>query len=260
MNLQNILDQALPIVRNAGEVIRTNWKKPRQIRHKGVVDLVTETDVAVEQALKRDLAEILPEALFVGEESTDPANPAVPDALCWVVDPVDGTTNFVHRIPLVAISVALCQHKRPVVGIVLAPMLDQCFYATVESSAFCNGEKIGTSPEETLQQALAVTGFPYSMAKGFSTLMQNLERVLPATQGLRRFGSAAIDLAWVAAGMTDVFYEGGLKPWDMAAGWLLVERAGGKVTQFSGAPVAFHTTLLATNGHVHGEMVRLLSE
>lgn len=247
--LPDLLEKTVAVVRESGEIIRDHWNKPRHVRHKGATDLVTETDVAVENFLKEKLSPLLPEATFLAEESSQPG--AEPGDLCWIIDPVDGTTNFVHKIPMVGTSVALWQDGRVVLGIVNAPILGECFYASLGNGAFCNGQAIAVSAVDQLSAALACTGFPYNVDVSLEKILGRLGAVLPATQGLRRLGAASVDLAFVAAGRLDVFFEGGLKPWDVAAGWLLVEEAGGRVSNGLGSAYRFGGDLVASNPMLH---------
>lgn len=258
LNLDALLLKAIPVVRRAGQIIAESWNNSHAVIHKGVTDLVTETDKAVEDFLKRELAELLPEAAFIGEESASAAD-AQGESLCWIVDPVDGTTNFVHRIPAVAVSVALCEKNLPLFGIVDAPILGECFYAARDSRAFCNGEPVGVSGATRLIDSVVGTGFPYDAGEHLPEILNRIGKILPATQGLRRFGSAAIDLCWVACGRLDAFYEADLKPWDMAAGWLIVMEAGGEVSDFFGKEPGFGKPVLASNGKIHEELLSLLA-
>lgn len=252
----SLLDSCLHAVRQSGEIIRENWTRPHQVRHKGSIDLVTETDLAVEDFLKDRLAGILPEAGFMAEESAVPDK--APGRLCWIIDPVDGTTNFVHRIPQVGTSVALWHEGQVVLGIVNIPMLEECHWAVRGGGAFCNGETVRVSEVGTLDSTLLATGFPYEAPRHLTTIMRRLEAALPVTQGLRRMGAASVDLAYVACGRLDAFYEDWLKPWDLAAGWLLVEEAGGRVSNFRGERLGFYEPLLASNGAVHDALLELL--
>lgn len=260
LNITALIQECLPVVLEAGKLVRQSWDAPHAAHHKGRIDLVTDTDAAVEQFLKQKLAQLLPEAAFLGEESSANMDDALREPLCWVVDPVDGTTNYVHHIPLVGVSVALCAKGEPIAGIVNAPMLDEIFYAGRGAGAFMNGKPIHVSEIADLADALACTGFPYDFGDNLGQILGRLERVLPATQGLRRPGAASLDLAWVACGRLDAFFEDGLKPWDMAAGWLIVEESGGKVSAFDGSAAGWGLSLLATNGHVHSGMVDLLRD
>lgn len=293
--LAELLDACVAITRASGDIVRQRWNAPSQVRHKGSIDLVTDTDLAVEAFLKERLGALLPGSVFLAEESSD-GGVVTGDAPCWIIDPVDGTTNFVHRIPQVATSVALWRSGEVVLGVVNAPMWleapgvaeaagvadavnvvnvvddtapgasgpcglpGQCYWAARGLGAFCNGRRMRVSDADSLADALAATGFPYELEGRLPVVLERLGRVLPLTQGLRRMGAAALDLALVASGRLDVFYEAWLKPWDLAAGWLLVEEAGGRVSCLDGAPLRFGEPLLATNGRLHAAMVELLGD
>ena len=239
--LQDVVD----VVRESGDIIRRQWEKTHAVRHKGSIDLVTETDVAVEAFLKERLGELLPQAEFLAEESCVAGQE--PSPLCWIIDPVDGTTNFVHRIPQVGTSVALWADGHVVLGVVNVPMMDECFWAGLGMGAFRNGEPIHVSSAEVLSDAVVATGFPYAIAERLDDVLARLALVLPKAQGVRRIGAASVDLAYVAAGRQDAFYEMLLKPWDVAAGWLLVEEAGGRVTTLDGRPYTFGDEIMASN-------------
>lgn len=258
MNLDELMLKCLPIVKEAGSIVRDNWNKAHDTRHKGPIDLVTETDVAVEKFLHGELGRVAPEAAFVGEESG--ADPALLEKLCWVVDPVDGTTNFVHKIPYVGVSVALCDGGSPALGIIDAPMLGETYYAAMDSRAFCNGEPIAVSSADNIKSCLVATGFPYNTMAVLPKIMGYLGKVMAASQGVRRLGAASLDLAYVAAGRLDAFYEGGLKPWDVAAGWIIVRQAGGQISDFSGNAYKLGEPILASNGLAHKAMLELLAE
>lgn len=256
-----LLDECAGIVRESGRMIRDRWEAPSEIRHKGSVDLVTDTDLAVESFLRERLAQLLPEASFLAEESSAATAPPADGRPCWIIDPLDGTTNFVHRLPQVSTSVALWAEGQVQLGVVNAPMLaagGECFCALRGGGAFLNGRPMAVSGVAALTGALACTGFPYELEGRLELALERLRRILPATQGMRRLGSAALDLAFTACGRLDVFYEDWLKPWDLAAGWLLVEEAGGRVSALNGAPFRFGQALLASNGKLHEAMTALL--
>ncbi|THB71124.1 MAG: inositol monophosphatase [Desulfovibrio sp.] len=257
MDLPLVLDQVTRAVDQAGEIIRENWDKPRSINRKGRIDLVTDTDVAVEKQLLGSLAEILPGAGFLAEESSSDADLG---DLTWVVDPLDGTTNFAHGLPFVAISVGLWRKDQVVLGVVANPILDETFTAVRGHGARRNGAPLQVSDTAELLESVVCTGFPYTIEERVKEILVWMERALVSCQGLRRYGSAALDLAYVAAGKYAAYYECSLKPWDMAAGCLLVEEAGGKVTEIDGDKG--HTlgseTILASNGRVHSAMSRML--
>lgn len=254
--MDTLLRELVAIVRESGTIIRRQWQEDRQIRHKGCVDLVTQTDVAVEAFLKERLARLTPGVGFLAEESSDAG--ARPSGDCWIIDPVDGTTNFVHRIPQVGTSVALWRDGRVVLGVVNVPMMDECFWAARGQGAFCNDRALAVSQEADLQQCLCATGFPYDVEIRLPQVLERLRVMLPATQGMRRIGAASVDLAYVASGRLDIFYEMWLKPWDMAAGWLLVEEAGGRLTLPSEEEYVFGEEVVASNGRVHAAACALL--
>ncbi|MBQ3060369.1 MAG: inositol monophosphatase [Desulfovibrio sp.] len=252
----SLLEPCLQIVQQSGEIIKANWIKQHKVRYKGRIDLVTETDLAVEDFLKNRLAALVPDAAFMAEESSTLGQN--PDQLCWIIDPVDGTTNFVHRIPQVGTSVALWQEDRVVLAIVNVPTMKECYWAVRGEGAFCNGNVIHVSRAAKLSETLVATGFPYDAGDHISLIMRRLVAVLPGSQGMRRIGAASVDLSYLACGKIDAFYEDWLKPWDVAAGWLIVEEAGGKVSNFKNEPYTFYEPLLATNGLMHEELSQLL--
>lgn len=252
-----LLAGTLAAVAEAGRMINEARKRPRNIQLKGRIDLVTETDLVVENLLKEKLGRLVPEADFMAEES---AESFVPGDLTWIIDPLDGTTNFAHGLPMVAISVALWRDGEVILGIVSLPVLDEIFHAVRGLGAFLNGEPIAVTETSDPVQTLVATGFPYTVAEDLEHITGPLGRILPATRGVRRMGAAAVDLAYVSCGRMDAFYEIRLKPWDTAAGWLLVEEAGGRVTRFDpavpytlGAP-----SILATNGRAHEGIAELV--
>lgn len=251
------LQKLVDAVCSVGNIVRDAWTKPTHVRHKGAIDLVTETDLAVEARLKEILPPLMPKAGFMAEEST--ANIREPESDCWIIDPVDGTTNFVHRIPQVATSVALWSNGRAEMGVVNLPMLGECFAARRGHGAFLNGKPIHVSQVDSMTDALLATGFPYDISENLEQILKWLSSVLPASQGLRRIGAASVDLAYVACGRFEAFYEMNLKPWDYAAGMLIVEEAGGKVTDVAGQELHFGRPLLASNGKLHKEMLQLLT-
>jgi len=259
LDIEGLLAATRQAVAAAGARIRADFAAPRDVRRKGRIDLVTATDLAVEAALKSSLAAILPEAAFLAEET---AAATVLSGLTWIIDPLDGTTNFAHGFPFACTSVALCDGGQPLLGCVCAPMLGQFFWAGRGLGAYCNGEPIAVSDVADPVDALVATGFPYAIRENLDEIMGDLRVMLAETQGIRRPGSAALDLAYVAAGRFDAFYELALNPWDVAAGVLLVTEAGGTVGAYRpSAPYALGDfRILASNGHLHGAMLRLLGE
>ena len=258
---EQLLAQVEALVRQAGHIIlegRAKSADAKNIQKKGRIDLVTDTDVAVEKFLKERLRDVLPGAGFLAEESAESYDLG---KLTWVIDPLDGTTNFAHDLPFVATSVGLWQDGRIVLGVVNAPVLGECFTTLRGGGAYLNGQPMRVSQAAELESALVATGFPYTVRENLDNLMRNLRNVLHATQGLRRAGAAALDLAYTAAGRLDAFYEIELKPWDTAAGLLLVQEAGGTVSSFDPA-VPYQLgdrTILASNGRIHLPLAGLLT-
>ncbi len=257
-DLDGLLQKVRAAALKAGEIMLADRKRPGRVMFKGRIDLVTETDLAVETFLKEELGRLLPEADFLAEES---ASQNGLSSLTWVIDPLDGTTNFAHGLPFVATSIGLWRQDRMVLGVVNCPFLNECFSARRGGGAFLNNEPIAVSETASLERSLVATGFPYAFENRHELLMARLGKVLPLSQGVRRCGAAAIDLAYVAAGRFDAYYEGWLAPWDAAAGWLLVEEAGGRVSDLSGAAYnIFAPHILAGNKHVHEELGSVLKD
>lgn len=257
MEFARLMDGLLAAARKAGDVIRGDWEEDRDITRKGRIDLVTKTDLRVESLLMEELKRLLPEAAFYGEESADGNGPG---ELAWVVDPLDGTTNFAHAIPFAATSIGLWHEGRTVLAAINAPMLGEFWHAARGKGAFLNGTPIHVSSRATLEECVVATGFPYAIERYADRILAHMRRMLLATRGVRRPGAASIDLAYVASGRYDGFYEYGLKPWDTAAGWLLVEEAGGRVSAMDGKrPYLLGADgVLASNGLVHEELAGLL--
>ena len=257
IDLDTLLEATLDAAQLAGSIVQEASAHDRKISYKGRIDLVTETDVAVEEFLKEKLSKSLPQAGFLAEES---ASDMPLGDLTWVIDPLDGTTNFAHGLPFVANSIGLWQEDRIVLGVVNLPLMGELFYALEGQGAFLNGKRIAVSTAKDLEHSLLATGFPYAIDDHLDEIMGHLKRLLPLTQGIRRPGAAAVDLAYVACGRYDGFYENALKPWDTAAGLLLVKEAGGRVTQYDQKNIYAlgDPTILATNGLVHQELSRVL--
>jgi len=278
-SLRRAADVASGIAREAGATIRASFAAPRRIATKSApVDLVTDTDRAADALISRRLREAFPGDLLVTEEGGAPSAEAgapLPGRtpLHWVVDPLDGTTNFAHGLPQFAVSIAAvagldprdplaadsARRGRALVGIVYDPMRDELFRATVEESATCNGEAIATSAEVDPGACLVATGFPYDRRERVDLYLRSFREMMVRCRDVRRIGAAALDLAWVACGRVDAFWEWGLKPWDVAAGTLIVRRAGGRASDFSGRdPGVDARQTLATNGPVHEALVGIL--
>ncbi len=253
---KQLMDAFLDHMREAGTIIRRQWNDAKQIVFKGRIDLLTQTDLAVEAYLREALPRILPGSTVLAEESHTSLEPG---GLTWIIDPIDGTTNYAHGLPVVAVSVGLWKDGRVVLGAVYLPVLEELFWAVRGKGAFLNGARIRVSAEAALQKSLIATSFPYGFHEEADLICERFKRVLLASQGVRRLGSAATDLAYTACGRFEGYYETGLKPWDTAAGWLLVEEAGGRVSGLDGSPYRLgEYMIVASNGRVHEELLALL--
>ena len=243
-----------------GSVLRDLYDKPHRITHKGAIDLVTEADVAAEQTVLAILREAGGNIGFLAEESHS-AYETLPQGPVWVIDPLDGTTNFAHGFSFFAVSIAYAEGTTSKVGVVYAPMQDELFCACQGSGAWLNGRSIHVSGAETLQNSLLATGFPYAIEQEVEGVMAALKRLLTRCQGVRRAGAAAVDLAYLACGRTDGFWEINLKPWDTAAAMLLVSEAGGRLTTYNGKGYTpYIPEVVASNGRIHAELVGQLAD
>lgn len=226
-----------------------------QVEYKGLNDMVSYVDREAEKKIVNRLKDLLPDAGFIAEEGTGKANS---EGYNWIIDPVDGTTNFVHGVPIFAISIALAHQKDMVVGVVHELNHDECFTAIKGGGAHLNSQPIKVAPTTDLKRGLIATGFPYSTFGKLDRYMEILTEMMEKSHGLRRIGSAAVDLVYVACGRFEGFFEYNLNPWDVAAGALIVEEAGGKVTDFRGGndPI-FGRQILAACA-VHPDMLSLI--
>jgi myo-inositol-1(or 4)-monophosphatase len=249
---------ALDAAAAAGALISARTGADR-VREKQRADLVTEVDEAAERLIVGRIRARFPADAVVGEET---ATAAVTHGRRWVVDPVDGTTNFVHGHPFVAVSVALVDDAGPAVGVVHAPFLGEVFMAVRGGGAVLNGRPMRVSPEPELARSLLATGFPFKQGKGdLDAYMLLVADAVRSSRDVRRAGSAALDLAFTAAGRVDAFFEIGLAPWDVAAGMLLVTEAGGRVTGWPGdaGPPLATGRILASNGLIHDALAALVA-
>tara|TARA_R110002050_G_scaffold176775_1_gene309754 strand:- start:15894 stop:16685 length:792 start_codon:yes stop_codon:yes gene_type:complete len=260
MNFQSITDQSIDLIKQTGKYIKDQRKDftPDLVETKSLNSLVSFVDKTAEKMLVEGLGNLVPEAGFIAEEGT---SNKIGETYNWVIDPLDGTTNFIHGIPLYSISVALTKNGFPVVGVVYEINLDECFYAWKDSKAYLNGTEISVTKTAKLSDTLLATGFPYHDFEKMEGFLKSLRYFMENTRGLRRLGSAAVDLAYVACGRFDGFYEYGLNPWDVVAGAFIVEQAGGKSGYFT-ANEAYTdgSEILATNGLIHDEIERLIEE
>jgi myo-inositol-1(or 4)-monophosphatase len=233
MELEIICTEVRLLVRKVGGFIREERKllSSKNIEKKGKQDFVTHVDKAAEERLVHGLKDLVPGAGFIAEEGTGNFQG---DVYNWIIDPIDGTTNFIHGVAPHAISIALNKGNETLIGVVYEIIGDECFYSWKGAKAFLDNTVVSVSNVEAVSDSLLATGFPYDNFKRMEPFMNSLEYFFLNTHGVRRLGSAAVDLAYVACGRYDGFYEYNLKPWDLAAGAFLVQQAGGKVSDFAG--------------------------
>jgi myo-inositol-1(or 4)-monophosphatase len=238
---------------DVGAFIRKEFTKftVESIKQKGLNDFVSYVDKEAEKQLVSGLKDILPESGFIAEEGTaDNSN----EEYLWIVDPLDGTTNFIHGVPIFSISVALMHKNELVLGIVYEINKEELFYAHKDGGAWLNNKPISVSPIQKLSESLLATGFPYHNFDRLDTFMQMLSHFMKHTHGLRRMGSAAVDLAYVACGRFEGFFEYNLNPWDVAGGAFIVQEAGGTVSEFNaGRNFLFGRSIIAA-GAVNKEL------
>jgi myo-inositol-1(or 4)-monophosphatase len=254
VDLLDILEHTKSVAKEAGDFIRKeriNFTFDK-VEEKGLNDLVSYVDKEAEKIIVKRLASILPEADFITEEGT-----AEQDGkpYTWIIDPLDGTTNFIHGLPVYSVSIGLKHEHEIVLGVVYEVNQDELFYAVKGKGAYLNGERIHVSQARELEQSLMATGFPYSAFGSIDVYLKILRALMEKCHGLRRLGSAAMDLCYVACGRVDGFFEYNLKPYDVAAGIIIVLEAGGKLSDFKqGDDYLFGGEVLATNNHIHRQL------
>jgi len=260
MNLEQLAIQVIGLAKTVGEFIREEASRfdAANIEYKGLNDMVSYVDKGAEERIVAGLSQFLPSAGFVTEEQTINK---VGEEFNWIVDPLDGTTNFIHGIPAFSVSIALQQNDEVVVGVVYEINRDECFYAWKEGGAFLNGKKISVTKNETFSSSLLATGFPYYNFEKLEKYINVFRELTQVSHGIRRIGSAAVDMAYVACGRFDGFFEYNLNSYDIAAGVILVREAGGQVTNFSGTEEVFESReLIAGNPFIAPELHRVISK
>jgi len=257
MDFDAIRQTAIAAAHQGGAVLRHLFGRVTDVRHKGVADLVTEADTGSEKAIIATIRGVFPSHAILAEESGSIAGD--PDRV-WIIDPLDGTTNFTHGLPFFAVSIAFAASGQIVVGIVLDPIGGALYLAQKERGATCNGRTLQVSRTDQVSQSLLVTGFAYDFRENGARVSARFDRCLLAAQGVRRLGAASLDLCRVACGQFDGFWEEKLKPWDTAAGMLIARESGAQVTDFANHPYEpEQPSILATNGVIHSEMLGLLN-
>jgi myo-inositol-1(or 4)-monophosphatase len=245
----------------AGRVHRRYFRQPLDVRKKGPIDLVTAADLAAEQEFRALVAGRFPGHSVLGEEQAVGRTPESPTRCRWIIDPLDGTTNFAHGLALFCVSLALEVDGRIELAVVYDPVGEELFTAERGEGARLNGQPIRVSEREALVDGLLCTGFPYTVRDGRGRQVDVFSAFLGRARAVRRLGSAALDLCYVAAGRFDGFWEEQLHPWDIAAGALIVQEAGGWVTAFNDEPIdLFRGQIVASNGRLHGQMLSVINQ
>jgi myo-inositol-1(or 4)-monophosphatase len=260
MDLEKLTKEVVSLCHSNAKYIlqQLDLLKAGDIELKEEHNFVTYVDRNSEEMLVGELSRLVPGSGFIAEENSY----GTPEAdLKWVIDPLDGTTNFIHGVPIFAISIALMEGERVILGVVHEVNRNESFYSWGNGKAYLNGKEIRVSPAGSLKDSLLVTGFPYSRDHILDKYVDLFKGFIRRTQDLRRLGSAATDLAYVAAGRFEGFYEVSLSPWDLAAGSFLVAQAGGRVTDFKGGDdYIFGKSLVSSNSLVHDEMLKVVKE
>ena len=256
MDPDRFLEVARTAAWEAGRLLRENVDRRGEVFYKGAVDVVTEYDKRAQDIIYGRLSSAFPDHGFLAEE--DLARKGESDFL-WIFDPLDGTTNFAHTFPVFSVSIALELGREVILGLVYDPTREETFWATRGHGSFLNGKRIRVSSIDDLGKSLLATGFPYDIRENPENNLSHFGNFATRAQAVRRCGSAALDLSYVAGGRLEGFWELRLKPWDVAAGGLIVQEAGGRVSDFEGGPFDPHRPqALATNGHIHQAMMAVL--
>lgn len=254
--MPDFLQVATRAARAAGRLINRHRGKIRDISYKGEINLVTDVDEKAEKLILSILRKNFPKHDYLAEEMGENKNNSV---YRWIIDPLDGTTNFAHQFPFYSVSIALEYKSDIIISVVYDPVRKETFTARKGKGARLNGRKISVSDISKLKDAMLATGFAYDFKKAHNSNIENFVNFLGKSQAVRRAGSAALDLCYVACGRFDGFWECDLHPWDTAGGWLIAKEANGKVTKFNGDRYScFDKELVASNGKIHDEMVKIL--
>jgi len=255
--MKDFRKSAIEIAREAGTYLRSRLNSAHKIDYKGEINLVTEADKISEEMITSKIAHLFPDHDIQAEEFTYTNRGS---DFRWIIDPLDGTTNYAHGYPIFCVSIALQRLDKIILGIIYNPMLKEMFVAEEEKGAFLNGGRIHVSATNRIAESLVATGFPYDIREDTQNNLNYFNEMIMKARAIRRGGSAALDLAYVAAGRFDGFWEIKLSAWDTAAGWLMVEEAGGRITDFAGKDYCVDSpAILASNGKVHKEMMDVLN-
>jgi myo-inositol-1(or 4)-monophosphatase len=255
--MDKILEFAVDLALESGKIQKAHFDQTHTIRHKGEIDIVTEVDMKCQERIMEMIGSRYPDDLIISEEKENTFHGT---GNRWIIDPVDGTTNYAHGYPFFCTSIAYERDEKVVCGVVYNPIFDELFFARSGSGSYLNGNPIAVSDVDQMRQALVVTGFPYDVRTNPENNIDHFTAVLHRAQAVRRDGSAALNLCYVAAGRFDGYWELKLNAWDTAAGVLIAQEAGGKVTAFDGTPFDIYKgRVVASNGLIHEQMLSTLS-
>lgn len=260
MELRELLDNTISVAKEAGAFIRRERQRfdITKVEHKGFNDLVSYVDKEAEKIVVKGLQNLIADAGFITEEGTISKEG---EEYVWIIDPLDGTTNFIHGVPLYSVSIGLMRNQEMILGVVYEVNNNECFYATKGGGAFCNDTPIAVSPSPKLQSSLVTTGFPYADFGKMQSYLTILEHLMRNSHGVRRFGSAAVDLCYVACGRVEGFFEYNLNSYDVSAGTLIVQEAGGEVSDFAGGDnYLFGREIIASNKKIHSELLKVIHD
>lgn len=257
VDMERFLDFSISLAKNCGKIISKSFRKTHFIKYKGPTDIVTDVDIASQHLAVESIRKAFPRHSILAEE--DDTDISYGTGFKWIIDPLDGTTNYAHGIPVFCFAIALEIDSKIVLGCAYNPVLDELFYATEGGGAYFNGKKINVSKNNCLKKSLLSTGFPYDKNTNPDNNFDHFRDVSVVIRGIRRLGSAVMDLCYTAAGFLDGYWELNLHPWDMAPGYIMVKEAGGIVSDFCGKPFnIYNRRILASNGIIHEEMSRIL--
>lgn len=258
MNFSSYTNTALAAAKEGADILLKHYNGILNIEYKGKIDPVTQADKNSQKAIIKVIKNVFPQHGVLAEE--DGVNEISRD-YCWIIDPLDGTVNFVHGLPMFCVSIGLKYKNEIIAGVIYAPVMKEIFVAEKNKGAWLNGKKIEVSKIKDTIRSLAVTGFPYSIGKRNTRVMKNFKNIVLEAQGIRRLGSAALDMSYVACGRFEFFWEEGLKPWDIAAGIIIVKEAGGEVSDYKGSKDSvFKDTMLASNGvAMHKKILEIIN-
>lgn len=258
MNLNDLQENVITLCREVGAFMKAEqatFDLSKIEQKTSFNNLVSYVDKESEKRIVARLEKLLPGSGFIGEEGTHTESA---NGYQWIIDPLDGTTNFLHGLPIYSISIGLAKEGKMILGVVHEVSHGECFHAIAGQPAFCNGQEIRVSPVHSLSQSLLATGFPYYHTDKKDAYLEIIKTFLEQSHGIRRLGSAAIDLAYVACGRLEGFFEYNLNAWDVAAGGFLVQQAGGTVTDFRGGNDFLYGGELCASGHIHAEMLAII--